>query len=107
MKTVSDDTLDTLIDWVDKLSAGSEHTISRGLYRDVHAALSELRRERVRNQELQKQIADPQAPIARLHVSDTGLATLVSAHLYAPGLPPGEHDVYLDPSAPGITEEVK
>lgn len=38
----------------------------------------------------------PQAPIARLHVSDTGIATVVTAHLYAPGLPSGDFDVYLD-----------
>lgn len=49
----------------------------------------------------------PQAPIARIVVypdpadgSGPGGAELIE--LYAPGLPPGEHDVYLDPSAPGI-----
>lgn len=41
----------------------------------------------------------PQAPIAKIVVDDTdGLMTM----LYAPGLPPGEHDVYLDPHEPGL-----
>lgn len=42
----------------------------------------------------------PQAPIAKLTVWENGIQCTVS--MYAPGLPPGEHDVYLDPSAPGI-----
>lgn len=42
----------------------------------------------------------PQAPIAKLTVWENGIQCTVS--MYAPGLPPGEHDVYLDPRAPGI-----
>jgi len=40
-----------------------------------------------------------QAPIARLTVTDSGVGStmFVSAALYAPGLPPGEHDVYCEP----------
>jgi hypothetical protein len=42
----------------------------------------------------------PQAPIAKLTVWENGIQ--VTASMYAPGLPPGEHDVYLDPAVPGI-----
>jgi hypothetical protein len=47
----------------------------------------------------------PQAPIARLHVSATDLTTVVSAHLYAPGLPSGDYDFYCEPAlvAPYLT----
>lgn len=39
----------------------------------------------------------PQAPIAKIVVDESdGLMTM----LYAPGLPPGEHDVYCTPWAP-------
>ena len=37
----------------------------------------------------------PQAPIARVIVSEDGPAQVL---LYAPGLPVGEHDVYLEPA---------
>ena len=39
-----------------------------------------------------------QAPIARVIVTDGAPAGVV---LYAPGLPPGEFDVYLEPIAKG------
>lgn len=38
----------------------------------------------------------PQAPIARVTISD-GMATRTG--LYAPGLPDGEHDLYCEPEA--------
>jgi hypothetical protein len=41
----------------------------------------------------------PQAPITKILVSDTGLTTVVTCTLYAPGLLPGEHDVWCDPEA--------
>lgn len=41
----------------------------------------------------------PQAPIARVSVREDGSA---SATLYAPGLPPGEHDLYAAPAAPYV-----
>lgn len=41
------------------------------------------------------------APIARLAIDQAGACT--GAVLYAPGLPPGEHDVYL-PAAPTLAE---
>jgi hypothetical protein len=42
-----------------------------------------------------------QAPIAKIIVRE-GWPDGLQVTLYAPGLPPGEHDVYLDSSAPGI-----
>lgn len=38
-----------------------------------------------------------QAPIAKLTVWENLNGTCVSAELYAPGLPPGTHDVYCEP----------
>lgn len=43
--------------------------------------------------------AAAQAPIARLKVWENLNGTCVSAELYAPGLPPGEHDLYCEPEA--------
>jgi hypothetical protein len=42
-----------------------------------------------------------QAPIARLTVTESGVGSMmyVSAAMYAPGLPPGEHDVYCEPTS--------
>jgi hypothetical protein len=42
----------------------------------------------------------PQAPIANLIIDENGECS--AACIYAPGLPAGSHDVYLDPSAPGL-----
>jgi FtsZ-binding cell division protein ZapB len=42
----------------------------------------------------------PQAPIANLIIDENGECSATCMH--APGLPPGSHDVYLDPAAPGI-----
>ncbi len=42
----------------------------------------------------------PQAPIALLTINSAGEPAGFT--VYAPGLPPGDHDVYLDPAAPGI-----
>jgi len=51
----------------------------------------------------------PQAPIARIIVRESGAAhyapDLVDVKMYAAGLPPGDHDVYLDPTAPGLRQE--
>lgn len=38
----------------------------------------------------------PQAPIARLQVLEDGR---LAVSMYAPGLPPGEHDLYCEPEA--------
>ena len=51
----------------------------------------------------------PQAPIARIVVHAAhpshGPETAELVEMYAPGLPPGEHDVYCDPSAPSILRD--
>lgn len=39
----------------------------------------------------------PQAPIAAIRVGEDG--TMEVLHLYAPGLPPGEYDLYCEPEA--------
>lgn len=41
-----------------------------------------------------------QAPIAKVTVQDKWPYPSVSASLYAPGLPPGEYDLYLMPDVP-------
>lgn len=41
-----------------------------------------------------------QAPIARINVENNGLIEVATVmHLYAPGLPPGEHDLYCEAGA--------
>lgn len=42
------------------------------------------------------QQSSPQAPICRLTMAEWGAAGI---SLYAPGLPPGEHDLYCEPEA--------
>lgn len=44
----------------------------------------------------------PQAPVFRVRMLEVGAEV---TRLYAPGVPSGEYDVYLDPSAPGLTQE--
>lgn len=66
-KNVSDDTLDTLINWIDKLSASREHEISRSLYRDTHAALSELKDRRAKDEPTSEPVLSPMAPEDHLH----------------------------------------
>lgn len=45
----------------------------------------------------------PQAPIARIQVGDDG--KVVAGALYAPGLPPGKHDLYCEPDSTPETSE--
>jgi len=47
------------------------------------------------------ELNSPQAPIAKITIRESGAGHYapddVSVSLYAPGLPPGEHDVYCEP----------
>jgi hypothetical protein len=49
--------------------------------------------------------SSPQAPIAKLTIRESGAGhyapDIVTATLYAPGLPPGEYDLYCEPEASG------
>jgi hypothetical protein len=42
----------------------------------------------------------PQAPIAQLTINDAG--EIAGTLMYAPGLPPGDHDLYCEPEALGL-----
>ena len=85
-----------LQDWRDAhavLHRAHREALARIEEQDAHLQSLQNRYAQVteENAKLQDQTADT-APIARLTVDDSGL--VVRAGLYAPGLPPGEHDVW-------------
>lgn len=54
---------------------------------------------------------EQQAPIAKITVRESGAGHYapddVTVSLYAPGLPPGEHDVYCEPGDPQDKEQIR
>lgn len=65
--------------------------------------LERLGREMKENERLRALLT--QAPIAKVTVQDKWPYPSVSVELYAPGLPPGEYDLYLMPDVPQPGEQ--
>jgi hypothetical protein len=84
-----------------------EHNFAIDLWSSITCALLELKQYRANCtgrhgsqsqcvERLALETTKPQAPIARVTIAEHGLACTT---LYAPGLPPGDHDLYCQPEA--------
>lgn len=83
-------------------------TLADDLRKDILALMKLLADEKHKSEALAAELAElktcDQAPIARLYVDNDGMA---KAALYAPGLPAGQFDVYLESTAETFAEQGK